>query len=401
MNHSAKAYSVLICLISAMATPALAQQPPDTVVSDYMSNTAMGTDALLHVNLLESGCHNTASGNDALYYDTSGSYNTATGFSSLFSNTTGNNNTAAGYESLYFNSTGSNNTASGYQALYTNTIGANNTANGYQALLANTTGANNTAFGNQALNSNTTGKGNAAQGVNALYSNTTGIRNLGIGSNALYANTTGGYNIALGFDAGFNVTTGSNNIEIGTLGNAADNNTIQIGVQGTQTNTTIAGIYGTPVTGSAVYVTSTGQLGVLASSERYKTDIAPMSELSEKLGQLRPVTFHYKTDPKSVQQYGLIAEEVDTVYPELVIRDRSGKIQGVRYEELAPMLLKEVQHQAAEIRDLKQQQQTQLALQSEHAAAQDAEIRDLKRMVVEMQAGLLELQPKDRLLAHR
>src|SRR5580658_10545118 len=130
MNYSAKAYSVLVCLISAMATPALAQQPPDTVTSDSMANTAMGTGALLHVNLDENGCHNTASGEDALYSDTSGSYNTGTGFSSLFSNTSGNNNTAAGYESLYYNSTGSNNTANGYQALYTSTTGNNNTASG-------------------------------------------------------------------------------------------------------------------------------------------------------------------------------------------------------------------------------------------------------------------------------
>jgi len=191
--------------------------------------------------------------------------------------------------------------------------------------------------------------------------------------------------------------------EIGAEGAPGDNNTIQIGAQGTQTTTSIAGIYGTQATGgSAVYVTSTGQLGVQGSSERFKTDIASMPAMSsEKLQQLRPVTFHYKTDPQGVRQYGLIAEEVDKVYPELVIRDDSGKIQGVRYEELAPMLLKEVQDQAAEIGNLKQQQQTQLAVQSEHAASQDAEIRDLKRLVVEMQAGLLKLQVKDQLLAQR
>ena len=128
MNHSAKAYSGLICLISAMATTALAQQPPDTVKSDSMANTAMGSNALLHVNLSESACHNTASGEEALYSDTSGSYNTATGYSSLFSNKTGDNNTAIGYESLYHNSTGSNNTASGYEALFQSTTGFENTA---------------------------------------------------------------------------------------------------------------------------------------------------------------------------------------------------------------------------------------------------------------------------------
>jgi hypothetical protein len=386
MNRSATACSVLICLIFAMATPALAQQPPDVVVSDGMANTAMGTNALFNVNLDESGCHNTASGEYALFSDTSGSYNTATGFSSLFSNTTGENNTAAGYESLYVNSTGSNNTASGYQAMYKNSIGGNNAASGYQALWANTTGANNTAVGSQALYLNTTGKGNAAQGSNALYSNTIGIRNLGIGSNSLYANTTGSYNVALGFDAGYNVTTGRKKIEIGSPGTASDNNTIQIGMQGTQVLTTIAGIYGTPVTGSAVYVTSSGQLGFQASSERYKTDIQPMQEFAAKLNQLRPVTFHYKTDPKGVQQYGLIAEEVDKVYPELVIRDQKGQIQGVHYEELAPMLLSEVQQQAAEIRDLKQQV---------------SKVSDLERDLAEMRTALVALQSKDQLVSRR
>jgi len=259
-----------------------------------------------------------------------------------------------------------------------------NVASGLVALASNTTGANNTAVGYAALFSNTVGKGNAAQGVNALFNNTTGIRNLGIGSNALYDNVGGSYNIALGFDAGYNVTSGSNNIEIGAMGTASDNATIQIGAQGTQTSTTIAGIYGTPITGgSAVYVTSTGQLGVQASSERYKTDIATMSEPSGKLAQLRPVTFHYRTDPKSVQQYGLIAEEVAKVYPELVIRDDSGKIQGVHYEELAPMLLSEVQQQAAQIRALQQQ---------------IAELKDLKQ---EMRAALRRLQSTNELVAQR
>ena len=290
------------------------------------------------------------------------------------------------------------NVASGLSALAAVTTGVTNTAAGASALTSDTTGSNNTAFGANALYSNISGKGNAAQGVNALYYNSSGIRNLGIGSNALYDNTTGSYNIALGFDAGYNVTTGSNNIEIGASGTASDNNTIQIGVQGTQAFTTIAGIYGTPVTGSAVYVTSTGQLGVQASSERYKTDIAPMPDLSEKLSQLRPVTFHYKTDPNGVRQYGLIAEEVDKVSPELVIRDETGKIQGVHYEELAPMLLSEVQRQqgalqeqhamiktlsaqnalqATEIRELKHQQREQLAAQARQLQNVQRQLTDL------------------------
>jgi hypothetical protein len=289
------------------------------------------------------------------------------------------------------------NVASGILALAANTTGTGNSAVGDLALTGNSSGANNTAFGYQALYANTTGKGNAAQGVNALYNNTTGIRNLGIGSNALYDNTIGSYNIALGFDAGYNVTTGSNNIEIGAMGTASDNATIQIGSQGTQTSTTIAGIYGTPVTGSAVYVTATGQLGTLASSERYKTDIATMPALSGKLAQLRPVTFHYRTDPKGVQQYGLIAEEVDKVYPELVIRDDSGKIQGVHYEELAPMLLGEVQQQRSEL----QEQQATIKSQSAKINELTQQVAELKDLKEEMRAALRRLQSTTEMVAQR
>ena len=223
---------------------------------------------------------------------------------------------------------------------------------------------------------------------------------MGIGSNALY-NNNGSYNIALGFDSGYNITTGSYNIEIGAEGTPSDNGTIQIGVQGTQSSATIAGIYGTQVTGSAVYVTSTGQLGVLASSERYKTDITPIGAHTEKLQQLRPVSFHLKTDPGGAVQYGLIAEEVDQVYPELVIRDGKGQIQGVRYEELAPMLLSEMQHERKEMAEKFDAQAAKSAEQATTIAAQAAEIRDLKKLVVEMHAGLLQLQAKDELVAQR
>jgi trimeric autotransporter adhesin len=287
-------------------------------------------------------------------------------------------------------------------AAYNTSVG--NTAAGDDALYNNSTGANNTAVGYMALFSNTTGKGNEAHGVNALYSNTTGIRNIGMGSNALYDNATGSYNIAVGFDAGYNVTNGSNNIEIGTPGSSGDNDTIQIGVQDTQTSTSIAGIYGTPVSGSAVYVTSTGRLGVQASSERFKTDIATMPELSTKLHQLRPVTFHYKTDPKGVRQFGLIAEEVDKVYPELVIRDEKGQIQGVHYEELAPMLLREVQKQQSVLQRQEAElhaQQAMLKSQSvkiDELTVQAAELSDLKK---ELRAALLQLKSKEHLIAQR
>jgi len=448
-----------LILIGALAVSgaAYAQQPPDTVISDSMANTAMGTGALLNLNLEESGCHNTASGDDALYSDTGGSYNTATGFSSLFSNTTGNNNTAAGYESLYYNSTGSDNTASGYQALYANTTGSNNTASGYDALYSNTTGSDNTASGYAALAANTTGSNNTASGYDALYSNTTGndntasgyaalnanstgnyntaagyyvlfantvgsynnasgyfaLRNNSSGSqnsasgvqalvsnksgnyntasgtDALFSNTSGSSNIAEGYKAGYNLTTGSNNIDIGNVGVAAESGVIRIGTSGQQTQTFIAGINNSTVAGGAVVVDPvTGQLGVLASSERFKTAIAPMGSDTARLEQLRPVSFKLKSDATGTRQYGLIAEEVANVYPELVIRDQTGRINGVRYDELAPMLLNEVQ-----------QQQSKLAVEAErngaqdaHIAAQDAKINELTAQLAEMRAAFERLR---------
>ena len=396
MNYSAKAYSLSICLLSAIATSALAQQPPDTVKSDSLANTAMGSNALLNVKLSEYGCHNTASGENALYSDTSGSYNTATGFSSLFSNTTGENNTAAGYESLYYNSTGSSNTGIGYSALHANTTGSYNTASGYGALSSNSTADYNTASGYEALNTNN-GQSNTAAGYQALYSNTSGGDNTASGVHALGSNTSGSNNLAEGWHAGTNLTTGSNNIDLGNVGVAAESGAIRIGTSGTQTKAYIAGIYGTSVSGNAVVVSSTGQLGVVVSSERFKTDIAPMGLDPAKLQALRPVTFHLKTDPRGAVQYGLIAEEVAKVYPELVIRDPAGRIDGVRYDELAPMLLNEVQEQQKVLAA----QSANIAAQDQRAAAQDTKIARLQEQLAGIQAALVKLQPTDRLVAQR
>jgi len=192
---------------------------------------------------------------------------------------------------------------------------------------------------------------------------------------ALYGNTTGGANTALGFKAGFNLTTGNNNVDIANQGAAGDANTIKIGTQGTQQTAYIAGIYNVPLSGSAVVVTSTGQLGVSSvSSARFKTAIVPMGADTVKLARLRPVSFRLKSDSTGTRQYGLIAEEVAKVYPELVIRNEKGRIDGVRYDELAPMLLNEVQRRNA---------------------AQDAQIRDLKQQVAELRAALQSLHAKD------
>jgi hypothetical protein len=258
---------------------------------------------------------------------------------------------------------------------------------GYEALGQNTGGGDNTAVGQQALYNNTGGLFNVAVGQGALQANQNGSSNTAVGETALL-NSTGGGNIAIGEKAGLSLTTGNSNIYIGNSG-ANESNTIRIGGSA-QTATYVAGITSSQVTGSAVYVTSSGQLGVLASSERFKTAIAPMGGETAKLKLLRPVTFQLKTDSVGTRQYGLIAEEVAKVYPELAIRDDLGNIQGIRYEELAPMLLNELQKQGQKI-----------AIQDEHAANQAVEISHLKAHLAEIHAALLRLQSQDQLVARR
>jgi hypothetical protein len=299
---------------------------------------------------------------EALQYNTTGSYNTAVGLAALYTNSTGQFNTGTGNYALEFNTTGSGNTATGASALQSNTTGSGNTAQGSSALFYNTTGNYDTAFGASALWQNSTGSDNAAHGAGALQTNTTGSRNTAVGNYALNLNSSGSYNTALGYNAGYNETTGHDNIYVANLGGASESQTMRLGSQGAVgvvgsgvTKAFVAGITSSIVTGSAVYVTPHGQLGVLASAERYKTDVASMGATTEKLGRLRPVTFKLKNDPQRTVQYGLIAEEVDRVYPELVIRGAEGRIEGVRYEELAPILLNEIQQQRKQIAALTDQ----------------------------------------------
>jgi hypothetical protein len=393
MYQSLKAYPALLSMVALSASPVWAQTW-DPVRSDGMNNTAMGTLALANPNLDEDGgCHNTASGADTLQVDTSGSYNSAIGFGALTANLTGDYNTGLGAESLYLNTSGSNNTASGYQALYGNKTGGNNAAFGFEALTSSN-GTDNAAVGYQALYKNESGNYNSAFGAATLEQNLTGIGNTAIGSGALTANG-GSYNTALGSNAGRTLTTGTDNIDIANNGVAGESHTLRLGTQGKTgvagsgiVSTYIAGITGTKVTGSAVYITASGQLGVLASSERYKTDIEPMGTSSERLAELRPVTFHLKNDPSGTIQYGLIAEEVAKVYPELVIRGDDGQINGVRYEELAPMLLREVQ-----------QQQQQLAAQASQLAAQTAQLTEINALKQQLAAQDAKFAEVEQLLA--
>ena len=287
---------------------------------------------------------NTAEGQNALLSRTTGTFNTAIGWFSLESGTAGNYNTGLGAATLVLNTAGEN-TATGAGALLSNTTGSGNTADGAFALLSNATGFRNAATGRFALFNNTTGSFNTAHGVDALYSNTAGDGNTANGLSALAFNTTGAFNIALGTSAGQNLTTGDRNIDIGNLGVANEGNTIRIGTTGDQSATYIAGIAGQTVGagGSTCYVDNDGKLGVFLSAHRFKTDIADMATASEAILALRPVTFHYKPelDKTGIPQFGLVAEEVEAINPDLVTRDKEGKVTTVRYEAVNAMLLNE------------------------------------------------------------
>jgi Chaperone of endosialidase len=381
-----KTTSGLACVSLLMvAGVAYATQPP-CATSDSSESTACGSGALLNNNPSMGGNENSALGYQALNANISGGSNTTTGAYSMLRNTSGSNNTADGFGALYTNTSGDSNTASGFQALYSNTTGYGNNAVGSQVLYTNTSGYFNNAVGFDALFTNTTGYNNNALGSYALSSDTTGHGNTAIGANALLNVTTGIRNIGLGNNAGTNLVAGSYNVDIGwgADGGVDETGVIRIGDPTYATATYITGISGSVVTGAAVYVTSSGQLGVLASSERFKTDIAPMRS-DEKLQQLRPVSFHLRTDPQGTVQYGLIAEEVDKVYPELVIRDQAGQIQGVRYDELAPILLSEIQRQRERIvadRD---------ELNSEEAR-RESELGELRQQMAQIQESNRAMQ---------
>jgi hypothetical protein len=311
-------------------------------------NTGVGAGTLA----LNNGDSNTAVGVGALLLNTTGSSNTAMGSTALLNNTSGADNSAFGLGALAANTTGIHNTACGLQALFNNTTGGENTAFGLNALASNTTGTWNTAVGSFAL-VNATGLGNTGIGFNALTSTTTGVGNVAVGFDALSMNTTGTDNIAIGDGAGMNVTTGTNVICIGA------------GVAGSNSDSScyIGNIFGhtvDPTTGTTAYIDTNGKLGTLfPSSRRFKHDVRPMDKASETLLALKPVTFLYNSDAKNTLQFGLIAEEVAAVNPNLVVRDKNGQPFTVRYDQVNAMLLNEFlkEHRKLEEQNCKLQQQ--------------------------------------------
>ena len=311
-------------------------------------NTAEGQNALLS---LTTGTYNTAVGLFSLLSNTDGGFNTAVGAGTLLANNA-QQNTAIGAGALLSNDTGVKNTANGTFALFNNTSGDSNTATGVGALFNNSAGFSNTANGYNALLSNTTAGDNTAIGTTALFSNTTGEFNTAVGSQALRDNITGDSNTAIGDSAGFNIT-GSGNVCVGAGVN---------GVAGESNITRIRNVYESVATERAVYVTSDNRIGTLTSSRRYKEQIKPIEKASEAIHELRPVSFRYKKEIDRTRSlsFGLIAEEVARVSPDLVTPDREGKPETVRYEAVNAMLLNEflkehrkVQEQANTIAELK------------------------------------------------
>ncbi|MGA7830960.1 MAG: tail fiber domain-containing protein [Terracidiphilus sp.] len=325
------------------------------------------------------GHDNSAFGDYALQLNTTGFADSAFGHMALQLNTTGDFDSAFGLAALEYNTTGSNNTAIGYTALWNNTSGSYNTAFGSGALLDNQTGGQNTAVGFDALYANT-GTNNTASGYNALYS-TTGNSNTGFGTYALYNNTTGIYNIGVGMFSGYYNPVGSNfNIDIGNYGSGNDNGVIRIGTPGWESSFYAAGINGVGVSGGIpVYINSNGQLGTVNSSIRFKEDVHDMAAASDGLMKLRPVTYRYKQpydDGSKPVDYGLIAEEVAEVYPDLVVKNADGQIQTVQYQKLTPMLLNEVQK---EHKQLEEQKTT---------------IQELEKRLAALEAALPSVKPE-------
>jgi len=301
-----------------------------------------------------------------------------------------NDNTAEGENALFSLTTGFWNTAIGFHALWNTTTGSANTAIGQSALFSNTTGVSNTATGNNVLFINT-GNNNTATGESALSNNVSGHNNTAIGAFAMLSNTSGSRNIALGITAGGNNETGSDNIYIGNGGTVAESATIRIGEIRTHTNTSIAGISGVPVAnGAAVIINPQGHLGTVVSSARFKDAIKPMDKASEAILALKPVTFRYKheLDPDGIPQFGLVAEQVEKVNPDLVARDGQGKAYTVRYEAVNAMLLNEFlkeHRKVAELEGTVTQQQKDFRAT---AAQQQNEIKALAATVKEQAAQI-------------
>jgi trimeric autotransporter adhesin len=233
----------------------------------------------------------------------------------------------------------------GVSALFSNTIGSENTVLGSFALFSNTLGSNNTALGHSTLNRITGGFQNTALGIGALFNLTTGNNNTALGSFALNNFTTGGDNIAIGNVAGTALINGSNNIYLGNPGQDADSGVIRLGTLGTHTDTFIPGNLHATV--------------VVPSDARLKTNITPLTHVLQKLEQLQGVSFEWNDAAASLtghtsgqRDIGVIAQEIEAIFPELVTTWGTEGYKAVAYEKLTGVLL-------AAIKELKAAMETQ------------------------------------------
>jgi hypothetical protein len=322
---------------------------------------------------------NTADGTNALLSITTGLYNSAFGFDALLFNSDASFNTGVGAGTLLL-SNGTQNTAVGAGALLNNTTGGDNNAVGAFALFSNVSGAFNNAHGRNAL-LNSTGDQNNAMGDDAMENNTTGSFNTAIGDDALFFNEDGNSNVAIGDEAGTGLGASvSNCIAIGAPGAgpfAVLNNTCFIG-----------SIFGEPVsdpgTQAAVFVDQFNVVGIFNSSRRFKHDIQPMDKASEAILALKPVSFKFNSDWKDTTQYGLIAEEVAEVNPELVVRGKDGNVQTVRYEQVNAMLLNEFLKEHKKVQSL----ETTVAQQQKGMEVLTAQLKEQAAQIQKVSAQL-------------
>ena len=353
----------LLCLIAlvvgcfGLLTAAQAVSPPPGGCYPGFT-TAEGCNAL---HSLTTGAGNTGLGWDSLSSNTHGSYNTAVGAGALILNNA-DSNTAVGAAALLLNISGAENTAVGTDALVHNNSGNVNSAFGAFALFQST-GANNTAIGDRALLNNTGGGSNTAVGQAAMLNNTSGGSNIAIGVQALGNNDSGNGNIVLGNVSGTAITSANNVICIGNLpADNVDNRTYI----GNISNTTVSG----GGTDTVTVNLTTGLLGHLSSSRRYKEQIKPMDKTSEALYRLKPVTYRFKKeiDATRTLDYGLVAEDVAEVDPNLAIRNGKGQIESVRYTAINAMLLNEFLKEHRTVQELKNEIAALTATVKEQAA---------------------------------
>jgi hypothetical protein len=386
----------IIAVLSAMVCFALCQQvqaapapeTPDPISVGGSFNTADGDHALFSNT---TGFGNSAFGWFALFANTDASFNTAVGVAALDLNN-GSDNTAVGGAALLFNTTGADNTAVGAAALENNADGSDNNAVGSFALFANVSGAFNNAHGRSALTNNTNSENNAF-GDLAMENNTTGASNTAIGDDALRNNVDGSFNVAVGDEAGTGLGPSVNNcIAIGAPG---------AGPFATFDNTCFIGsIFGEavsdPATQVPVFVDQFNVVGVFnTSSRKLKHDIKPMDKTSETIYQFKPVTFKYNSDWKGTTQYGLVAEEVAEVDPQLVVRGRDGEIMAVHYEQINNMLLNEFLKEHKKVEEL----QVTVAQQQKGMEVLTAQLKEQAAQIQKVSAQLEVSKPAPQVVA--